>query len=79
MPYFVRTVESIEEAHEALKRGRSVRRWNFAGGTPYDIFMVCYEGEFVGYDQDEGWPLFKPTRIVWIHETGSTTKRWREF
>jgi len=179
MAYFVRTVESIEEAHEALKRGRSVRRWNFAGGTPYDIFMygipveeqrealkelaeldpesygdyanvdewtdeevrdavlyddipaediikvlnlepfddrggyaqylpglcaleqfeqepkpedvtatlhgelfaylVCYEGEFVGYDPDEGWPLFKPTRIVWIHETGSTTKRWREF
>ena len=45
-----------------------------------DLFacLVCYEGEQVGIDPDEGWPLFKPTRIVWIHQTGSTAGRWKE-
>lgn len=38
-------------------------------------YLVCYEGEYVGEDPDEGWPLFRPTRIVWTHDTGSTTKR----
>ena len=41
--------------------------------------LVCYEGEPVGVDPDEGWPLFKPTRIVWIHDTGSTVKRGKHI
>ena len=41
-------------------------------------YLVCYEGEQVGIDPDEGWPLFKPTRIVWIRATGSTVGRWKE-
>lgn len=38
-------------------------------------YLVCYEGEEVGVDPDEGWPLFRPTRIVWTHDTGSKVKR----
>lgn len=164
MAYFVRTEESIQQAKESLKRGKSVRRWAFFGSTawehlafalpedeqeevleemgydlaeqdaadiihndlfnrdceaeiaeaanltkvsdrgyaefldglcaleefdeeptPEDVtetldgenfrYLVCYEGEYVGEDPDEGWPLFRPTRIVWTHDTGSTTKR----
>lgn len=37
--------------------------------------LVCYEGEFVGYDPDEDWELFRPTRIVWVRETGSDVRR----
>lgn len=169
MQYFIRTEESMEDAQLALQRGRSIRRWAYAGCTPwehlafaipedeqlnalqaygYDIhaddfdlegaihvdlfadsdderlaevlnlepcdnggyaeflpglcaleafddeptpegctetldgelfpYLVCYEGEQVSTDPDEGWPLFRPTRIVWIHETGSIAGRWRE-
>lgn len=38
-------------------------------------YLVCYEGESCGIDPDDGWQLFRPTRIVWIHETGQTGKR----
>lgn len=170
MAYFIRTEERPEDAEQALKRGRSIRRWAFAGCSPwehlafalpvseqltaleaygYDIdadefdldeaihidlfqdsdddrlvailnlepcehggyaeflpglcaleafdeepapgqcaetlngelfaLLVCYEGEQVGHDPDEGWPLFKPRRIVWMHETGSTMSRWIEI
>lgn len=169
MAYFTRTEESRQDAQRALERGRSIRRWAFAGCSPWehlafaipmseqldalqaygydinaddfdlaeaihvdlfadsddeklaailnlepcdgggyaeflaglcaleafgdeptpedcaetlggDLFacLVCYEGEQVGIDPDEGWPLFKPTRIVWIHQTGSTAGRWKE-
>lgn len=37
--------------------------------------LVCYEGELVGYDPDEDWQLFRPTRIVWTHDTGHAGKR----
>ncbi len=168
--YFVRTEESIADAKKALGRGRSIRRWAYAGCTPWEhlayaipadeqmaaleaygvdiyaddfdledaihidlyaesddeklakalnlepcedggyaeflpglcaleafgeeptpeqctetldgdmfAYLVCYEGEQVGTDPDEGWPLFKPNRIVWTHETGSTVTRWREI
>lgn len=34
-------------------------------------YLVCYEGEPVGWDDaDEGWPLFRPTRIVWVYDRG---------
>lgn len=169
MQYFIRTEESMEDAQLALQRGRSIRRWAYAGCTPWehlafaipadeqldalkaygfdvdadgfdleeaihiDLFqdsdddrlvailnlepcdhggyaeflpglcaleafddeptpegctetldgelfpyLVCYEGEQVGTDPDEGWPLFQPTRIVWIHPTGSNAGRWKE-
>lgn len=162
--YFIRTEETEQQAYESLQRGKSVRRWAFAGCNPWehlafaipydeqlealeklgydtldinvtsviqdDLFhqnrddeiaivcnltklengyyaefleglcalesfsevpepsslsrtlddnlfakLVCYEGEFVGLDPDENWELFKPSRIVWIHDTGSTVKR----
>lgn len=166
--YFVRTEESMEQAQAALERGRSVRRWAYAGADPltflqfalpaderfevvckvaaevgieveterdveYLLFdregsdlpedsiirvlglepfgdgwaqfldglcalasfvdepsreeefpklngvhlplLVCYEGEFCGYDPDEGWELFRPGRIVWVRETGSDVRR----
>jgi hypothetical protein len=38
-------------------------------------YLVCYEGEAVGVDPDEGWYLFSPSRIVWTHETGSNITR----
>ena len=162
MAYFIRTEETIEQAQESLKRGKSVRRWAFFGSTawehlafaipaeeqeeilaemgyefdsdeemidfiqtadldeeeiaeaanltkvgnrsyaefldglcalesfdevpaPEDVtetldgevfrYLVCYEGEYIDDDPDEGWPLFKPSRIVWTHDTGSDTKR----
>ena len=40
-------------------------------------YLVCYEGEYVGDDPDEGWPLFQATKIVWVHETGQAGKRVR--
>ena len=162
MKYFIRTEETIEQAQESLKRGKSVRRWAFFGSTAWEHlafaipaeeqeeilakmgyefnsdeemaefihtadldeekiaeaanltkigersyaeyldglcalesfdeipepedctatlngevfrYLVCYEGEYVDEDPDEGWELFKPHRIVWIHDTGSNTKR----
>jgi len=34
-------------------------------------YLACYEGERVGWDYaDGGWPLFRPSRIVWIHDRG---------
>ena len=41
-------------------------------------YTVCYEGEFVGYDPDEGWELFIPHRIVWVSENEEYTARWKE-
>jgi len=38
-------------------------------------YLVCYEGEAVGIDPDEGWYLFSPSRIVWMRETGSNITR----
>jgi len=176
--YYIRTEETPEQAEESLRRGRSVRRWAFAGnplrtmlrydledeeqydavrlvselfGEPFpeqateddlrealdvlddilepgspeeaqaaavigyerfgngwaryldglcalreydyvpqpeeitkalnrrgDLFryLVCYEGEYVGWDDaDEGWPLFRPIRIVWIHDRGVDAPR----
>ena len=171
MAYYIRTEETQEQAVEALKRGRSVRRWAFAGedmetlirydlegeeqyeavrrlsdifdldfpeeATPDDLkdalweleeilvpgsdeekqaaealgyepfdsgfarfldglcalqefdvepkpedlkndfcgdlfrYLVCYKGEYTGWDDaDEGWPLFRPVRIAWIHDRG---------
>jgi len=166
MAYFIRTEETIKQAQESLKRGKSVRRWAFFGSTawehlafaipaeeqeeilaemgyefdseeemiefiqtedfdeeaiakaanltkieeggyaeyldglcalesfsevpsPEDVtetldgetfrYLVCYEGEYIGEDPDEGWDLFKPHRIVWTHDTQSTTKRERNI
>ncbi len=42
-------------------------------------YLVCYEGEFVGYDPDEDWPLFKAERVVWVAETGQKTRREKEL
>ncbi len=42
-------------------------------------YLVCYEGEFVGYDPDEDWPLFKAERVVWVTKTGQTARREREI
>lgn len=171
MTFFIRTEETREQAEEALGRGRSVRRWAFAGSgmrdmveydlkgeeqyeavhelsdlfdldfpeeaTPEDLrealyelslileagsedearaaealeyepfgsgyarfldglcalqefdsgpkpedltedfcgdlfrYLVCYEGDNAGWDDaDEGWPLFRPRRIVWVHDRG---------
>ena len=162
MAYFIRTEETIEQAQESLKRGKSVRRWAFFGSTAWEHlafaipaeeqeeilaemgyefdsdeemidfiqtadldeeeiaeaanltkvgnrsyaefldglcalesfdevpapedctatlngevfrYLVCYEGEYIDDDPDEGWELFKPRRIVWTHDTGSTVKR----
>ena len=165
MAYFIRTEETIEQAQESLKRGKSVRRWAFFGSTAWEHlafavpaeeqeeilekmgyefdsdeemiefihslegmaldeeeiaeaanltkvsehgyaeyldglcalesfdevpspedctatlnsetfrYLVCYEGEYIDEDPDEGWELFKPRRIVWTHDTGSTVKR----
>ena len=41
--------------------------------------LICYEGEEVGVDPDEGWTLFRAERIVWIHETGQDGKRHKEI
>ena len=171
MKFYIRTEETREQAREAMNRGRSVRRWAFAGedmrdllrddlegreqydavrrlceifdlefpeeATPEDLktalreldyilepgseeekqaaealgyetfekgfarfldglcalqefdsepkpedlkkdlcgylfrYLVCYEGEYTGWDDaDEGWPLFRPVRIAWIHDRG---------
>ena len=40
-------------------------------------YLVCYEGEPAGIDPDEGWALFRPSKVVWIAETGSTATRER--
>jgi hypothetical protein len=42
-------------------------------------YLVCFEGEPVGIDPDEEWQLFRPTRIVWVSETGSKMQRQREI
>jgi hypothetical protein len=42
-------------------------------------YMVCYEGEPAGIDEDEGWELFTPSRIVWIHDTGGGQKRLKHI
>lgn len=43
-------------------------------------YLVCYEGQYVGDDPDEeGWPLFRAKKIVWIHETGQEGRREREI
>lgn len=35
-------------------------------------YLVCYEGEQTGWDYaDGGWPLFRPIRIVWVHDRGA--------
>lgn len=47
---------------------------------PYLLrYLVCFEGEEVGEDIDEDWAetwqLFKPSRIVWIEESGYKSER----
>ena len=36
MAYFTRTEESRQDAQRALARGRSIRRWAFAGCSPWE-------------------------------------------
>lgn len=38
-------------------------------------WLVCYEGEFAGYDPDDDWELYRPTRIVWAVPTQATGQR----
>ena len=41
-------------------------------------YLVCFEGEEVGEDigdWGETWKLFKPSRILWIEESGFNDKR----
>jgi len=168
MAYYIRMEENLEDAQSSLERGKSVRRWAFAGCSPWehlafaipedeqkdaletyfgrevedeeltslihdDLFsesddeklaeilnltrlesgyyaefldglcalesfdgepvpenievpkdyqfryMICYEGTPVGIDEDEGWELFTPSRIVWTRETEYTQKRGRNI
>jgi len=51
-----------DDADEALEMG--IR------GSTYDWLPVLalFEGEEVGTDPDEGWTLFRPTRLLWARE-----------
>lgn len=41
MTYFVRTEETLRDAQLALERKRSVRRWAFAGASPWEFLAFA--------------------------------------
>lgn len=57
--FFVRTEEAVEDAKAALRRGRSVRRWAFAGCSPWEhLAFAIPEEEQVAALEAYGYDIF---------------------